>query len=183
MAEDTKSIKIGIYRLDRIEDSVPGEWASLVIAAKDEKAAREIANQESRGESYIWAMPEKAKAVFVGAAEDGVEGLIVGSEEPSFDEPWDVAAEECGVFLLERAEIAGADEWAKAVVVGRDEKVSRRIANLEAAHAAGKGEPSSESAEAKAGYVWTDGRLTHARRIGTARLAEEGVVLGTKDAE
>ena len=70
------------------------------------------------------------------------------------------------LFLLERTETAYAGEWAKCIVAATTESSARQIAN--------------ESAEAE-GYVWTDGHLTSARKIGIADDGVHGVVLSAAE--
>lgn len=66
------------------------------------------------------------------------------------------------LYLLERTDTAYGDEWSKCVVAASSEKRAREIANE----------------EAKAdGYVWTDGALASARRIGVAEEDVQGVVI------
>lgn len=66
------------------------------------------------------------------------------------------------LWLLERTETAYAGEWAKCIVAATTESQARQIAN--------------EDAGAE-GYVWTDGSLTQAKRLGIADDGVQGVVL------
>jgi hypothetical protein len=66
------------------------------------------------------------------------------------------------LYLLERTETAYADEWAKCIVAAPDESSARQAAN--------------EDSKAE-GYVWTDGNMTSAKRIGVADDGVQGVIL------
>jgi len=70
------------------------------------------------------------------------------------------------LFLLERTETAYAGEWAKCIVAATTESSARQIAN--------------EGAEAE-GYVWTDGHLTSAKKIGIADDGVSGIVLSAAE--
>lgn len=70
------------------------------------------------------------------------------------------------LYLLERTETAYSGEWAKCIVAATNESSARQMAN--------------ESAEAE-GYVWTDGHLTSARKIGLADDGVSGVVLSAAE--
>ena len=66
------------------------------------------------------------------------------------------------LYLLERTDTAYGDEWSKCIVAATSEKRAREIANE----------------EAKAdGYVWTDGSLVSAKRIGVADDEIQGIQL------
>ena len=78
---DTKSIEIKLFLLTRTETPHPDEWAACIVAAKDEAAAREQANQDApQVEGYVWTDGHKVHASFLGMASDGVSGVILGSK-------------------------------------------------------------------------------------------------------
>lgn len=78
---DTKSIAINLYLLERSDTPSPDEWGKVVVAASTEKAARELANQESKAEGYVWSDGQLVSARLIGVAEDGVEGVILGARD------------------------------------------------------------------------------------------------------
>jgi hypothetical protein len=78
---DGKTIQVKIYQLRRIMTPQPDEWSSCVVAAGSEKEAREIANQESKAEGYVWTDGGLVESVEVGIANDGVYGLLIATRE------------------------------------------------------------------------------------------------------
>jgi hypothetical protein len=78
---DTKSIKIKLYLLERIESPGHGEMASHLVAASSEKAAREIANGVSKDEGYLWTDGHLVTATALGEAYDDIEGVLMSSRE------------------------------------------------------------------------------------------------------
>lgn len=81
MPDASKSLEVGLWLLERIESVGPDEWAKVVVAAASEKGAREIANFEAKAEGYIWTNGALTSSRKIGIAEDGVDGLILGSKE------------------------------------------------------------------------------------------------------
>lgn len=73
---------------------------------------------------------------------------------------------EIGIFLLERNDDAAHGEWRRVVVAASNESQARQIANSEAG---------------TEGYVWTDGTLVEARRIGSAGEGVHGVLMSSKE--
>ena len=78
---DTKSIKIRLYLLERIETPGPDEYSKSVVAAASEKSARQIANNDSKSEGYIWTDGHLVTAKEIGDAADDVEGVVLWSKE------------------------------------------------------------------------------------------------------
>ena len=78
---DGMSIQIGIYLLERAEEPYPDEWGKVIVAAATEKAARELANQESGAEGYVWTDGTKTSAKFIGPAAEDVHGILLASRD------------------------------------------------------------------------------------------------------
>ena len=78
---DNKSIKIGLYLLERNDTPMPDEWGRCVVAACSEKAARELANQESKAEGYVWTDGHLVDCTHLGSALDGIDGVIIFSRD------------------------------------------------------------------------------------------------------
>jgi hypothetical protein len=78
---DFKSIAVHLYLLSRVDIPNHDEWSKCVVAAEDEKSARELANQESRSEGYIWTDGSLVEAKVLGHADDDVSGIILFSRE------------------------------------------------------------------------------------------------------
>jgi hypothetical protein len=78
---DTKSITISLYLLERNDTPQPDEWARCVVAASTEPGARELANQDSGAEGYVWSDGRLVEATLLGEAADGVEGVILFARE------------------------------------------------------------------------------------------------------
>lgn len=81
MADQTKTLRINLYLLERDQAVGPDEYSRMVVAAASEKAAREIANQESKAEGYVWSDGTITSVKLLGVAEDGVEGVVVATRE------------------------------------------------------------------------------------------------------
>jgi hypothetical protein len=80
MAE-SKTLEVKIYLLTRINTPGPDEYTAGVVAAVSEKQARELANQESKAEGYIWTDGGLTEAKELGVANDGVSGVLLWSRE------------------------------------------------------------------------------------------------------
>jgi len=78
---DSKSIKIRLYLLERIESPSPDEYSKCVVAAASEKSARQIANNTSKAEGYIWTDGHLTNAKMIGDAADDIEGVVLWSRE------------------------------------------------------------------------------------------------------
>ena len=78
---DTKSIKIKLYLLERIETPGPDEYSKCVVAAASEKSARQIANNDSKAEGYVWTDGHMVNGTEIGDAADDVEGVVLWSRE------------------------------------------------------------------------------------------------------
>lgn len=76
-----KTLEIKIFLLERNDTAHPDEWAKVVVAALNEKMARELANQDSRSEGYVWTDGGLVTAKEIGTAIDGVDGVILSSRE------------------------------------------------------------------------------------------------------
>lgn len=164
MQDTTKSIKIFLFHLKRTERALPDEWAQCVVAAKDEKDARTTANQEARSEGYVWTDESKAVLRKIGAAADGVEGVVLWAPQIKVPKN-ESAADKDSLFLLEKTDSADADQWARVIVSAVDEKQARLIVNNDS-------QPDGRKA-----FIWTDGYLASARKIGVSAEGIHGVVL------
>lgn len=76
---DTKSIKIGIFKLTRTEHPEIDEWGCCIVAASTEKEARELANQEAKAEGYLWTDGHRVSSEYLGDAVDGISGVLLSS--------------------------------------------------------------------------------------------------------
>lgn len=76
-----KSLQIKLFLLERTATAYPDEWAKVVVAAVSEKVARELANQESKSEGYVWTDGSLVEAKELGVAIDGVDGVVLFSKE------------------------------------------------------------------------------------------------------
>jgi hypothetical protein len=149
-----KTIRINLYLLRNIEPKKE-ELTKCVVAASTEQGARELANQESGREGYIWNDAQLAAAKLIGVAADGVDGVILFTRERDCEpvkEGTDHGAF-ASLYLLERNDVPQPDDWSKCVVVGSSEAKARELANRDS------------GAE---GYVWSDGSLVSATVLGTA---------------
>lgn len=81
MANDSKTIRIGLYILSR-PSMHSDEVSQFLVGANGEAEARQIANSDSKAEGYVWTDPARTDAKFLGFAEDGVYGVIMRSKEP-----------------------------------------------------------------------------------------------------
>lgn len=79
--DDTKSIGIYLYLLERTETAYTGEWSKCIVAATSEQSARQIANSECGGEGYVWTDGGRTDAKQIGVAEDGVQGVVLAQTE------------------------------------------------------------------------------------------------------
>jgi hypothetical protein len=156
-----KSIRIFLFHLKRTDRALPDEWAQCIVAGRDEADARTTANEDARSESYVWKDESKALCRNIGIAEDGVQGIILWAPEVKVPVN-EKSADGDIIFLLEKTDSADADQWAKVVVAASDEKQARLVTNM----------------DSKAdGYVWTDGYLASARKIGMAYSGVHGILL------
>jgi hypothetical protein len=80
MAEN-KSLVVNLYLLERDQSTGPDEYSRMVVAACTEKQAREIANQESKAEGYVWSDGTITSVKIIGSAEDGVNGVVIATKE------------------------------------------------------------------------------------------------------
>lgn len=78
---DTKSINIKLFLLSRNDTPMPDEWARCVVAASSESGARELANNESRAEGYVWNDGKLVEARLLGDAAEDVSGVVLFSRE------------------------------------------------------------------------------------------------------
>lgn len=76
-----KSLEIKLFLLERNDTAHPDEWSKVIVAAVSEKSARELANQDSKSEGYVWTDGALVEAKKIGIADDGVEGVILSSRE------------------------------------------------------------------------------------------------------
>jgi hypothetical protein len=78
---DTKSINIKLFLLSRNDTPMPDEWAKCVVAASTEAGARELANNESRSEGYVWNDGQLVNSKLLGDATDEISGVVLFSRE------------------------------------------------------------------------------------------------------
>jgi hypothetical protein len=79
---DTKSINLKLFLLSRNDTPMPDEWSKCVVAASSESGARELANNESRAEGYIWNDGQLVEAeVLSDTASEGISGVVLFSRE------------------------------------------------------------------------------------------------------
>lgn len=81
MASNGKSIQIYLYVLERTFSGHPDEWSKVVVAAPNERTAREIANQDSKAEGYVWTDGNLVSVKQVGVADGDIYGVILGTKE------------------------------------------------------------------------------------------------------
>jgi hypothetical protein len=78
---DTKSIIIKLYLLERSENVLPDENVKCLVAARTEKAARELANSEAGSEGYVWTDGTLVRSRELGEANDGIDGVLILAKE------------------------------------------------------------------------------------------------------
>jgi hypothetical protein len=76
-----KSIELYLYLLERTETAYPGEWAKCIVAAKSEESARQIANESSEAEGYVWTDRGLTQSKKIGIADDEVQGIVLSATE------------------------------------------------------------------------------------------------------
>ena len=76
-----KSIRIGLYFLERSDTPQPDEWTKCVVAAATESQARELANQQSGTEGYVWSDGRLVASTVLGEAAEGIDGVICFTKE------------------------------------------------------------------------------------------------------
>lgn len=79
--QDMHSIKIGVFKLERQDQIITGQYTACVVAAAHEQAAREIANAESGEEGYIWRDGHQVAATRLGDAAADIAGILLWSKE------------------------------------------------------------------------------------------------------
>ena len=163
-----KSININLYLLERVDKPHPEECKKCVIAAATEAWARELANQQSGGEGYVWGNEDNVTVTVIGEADDGIDGPICLSQEKIGWQPGlsPLAEKATRVYLLERNDTPQPDEWTKCVVAASNENGARTVVNKESG---------SE------GYIWSDGRLVTATTLGKATNGVEGVICFSRE--
>lgn len=73
--------KDGIWLLTRTETPYADEWGACMVAADDEDDAREMANQVSLADGYVWTDGHRVNARCVGTASAGTFGILLHSME------------------------------------------------------------------------------------------------------
>jgi hypothetical protein len=163
-----KSIKINLYLLERNDNPHPEECKKCVIAAATEAWARELANQQSGVEGYVWGNENDVAITVIGEADDGIDGLICLSQEKTGWQsglaPYPEKA--ARVYLLERNDTPQPDEWTKCVVAASNENGARTVAN--------------EQSKSE-GYIWSDGRLVTATTLGKGINGVDGVICFSRE--
>lgn len=77
-----KTIKIKLFLLVRSEAPIADEYSACVVAAADERQARELANTESGTEGYVWTDGTVVEATELSSdTNEGVEGVVLWSRE------------------------------------------------------------------------------------------------------
>lgn len=74
-------LKIYIWRLSKENQLISTDLCDMIVAAATEKGARELANQRSKSEGYVWTDPSLVTATKIGLAEEGIHGIILCSAE------------------------------------------------------------------------------------------------------
>jgi len=77
----TKTIEINLWLLERTETAQGTEWAKCIVAGTTEVQARQIANEDSGAEGYVWTDGSLTQARKIGVADDGVQGVVIFSTE------------------------------------------------------------------------------------------------------
>jgi hypothetical protein len=166
---DGHTIRLGVFKLERTEVPVAGEYGSCVAICATERGARELANQEAGDEGYVWTDGSKVTATRIGDASDATDSasVILWSRGRPRGRRYAVnGAASLGIFKLERQDTPMAGEYTACITVCPSERGARELANREA------------SAD---GFVWTDGHLVAATRLGDATVDTASVVLWTKE--
>jgi hypothetical protein len=79
---ETKSIKLGIWLLSRNDTPTDGEMTSCVVIESTETLARQLANEQHKGEGYLWTDGSRVSATRLGTADgDAPAGLVISSVE------------------------------------------------------------------------------------------------------
>ncbi len=78
---NTKTIEIYLWLLERTESAHTGEWAKCIVAGTTEQQARQIANEDSNAEGYVWTDGSLTQAKKIGTADDGVQGIVLWATE------------------------------------------------------------------------------------------------------
>lgn len=71
------TIDIRLYRLTKVNPLIPNEISRVIVAAADEKQAREIANSSTEEEGYYWTDGTLVYCEEIGTASEGVSGCLV----------------------------------------------------------------------------------------------------------
>jgi len=79
--QDTKSVTLNLYLLERIDVMISGERSKCIVAGTDESKARQIANEDSGAEGYVWTDGHGVNAKRIGIADDGIQGVVCWSVE------------------------------------------------------------------------------------------------------
>jgi hypothetical protein len=81
MATTTKTIEIYLWLLERTETAYSGEWAKCIVAGTTAEQARQIANEDSGAEGYVWTDGSLTQIKRLGIADDGVQGVVLFAGE------------------------------------------------------------------------------------------------------
>lgn len=74
-------MEIYLYVLERTNVLISGDRTKCLVAAKDEKAARNIANEDSKAEGFVWNDGYETTCRKIGTADEGVQGTVLWSSE------------------------------------------------------------------------------------------------------
>ena len=74
-------MEIFIYSLERTNVMISGDRTKCIVAAKDEKSARNIANEDSKAEGFVWNDSYETTCRLLGTADEGVSGVLLWSIE------------------------------------------------------------------------------------------------------
>lgn len=75
-------MEIAVFLLHRVDSPQYDEYHSCVVAARDEEAARELANHECGTEGYIWTDGNITECTKLSKDSlDGISGIILWSRE------------------------------------------------------------------------------------------------------
>lgn len=77
-----KSLKLKLYLLKRLGSTGPDEFTQCIVVGASERQAREIANEDSSTEGFIWTDGTLVEAIELAPnTNDGVEGIVLWSKE------------------------------------------------------------------------------------------------------
>lgn len=71
-------MNVKLFKLSRTDVPMAGEVTACIVAMPTEKEARELANQESQAEGYVWTDASLVEATLLAEnTVEGVEGVVL----------------------------------------------------------------------------------------------------------